>query len=195
VSLVADPVGFAGDCLEVRRRRLLDAPLIHTVLPRNIKKALGDLDVQGTQHVFVDTPPSTWPQILGFADPVLVPISPSVWELRALKKSLPAIRSHASSLAFVCCRASKEVRRDEAEVLEELATLGQMIRATMRERVIYTDAFVHEYSAFQDKRHGYPAAKQTTAAAARKLTNTPTFCGFFVAFLSRGGSAMLWEKG
>jgi hypothetical protein len=100
VLLDADPLGFAGDCLEVGRHRLLDTPAVHAVLPRNIKKALWDWDVQGTQHVFVDAPPSTSPELLGCADLVLVPISPGVWELSALKMNLQAIRSHASSSAL-----------------------------------------------------------------------------------------------
>jgi hypothetical protein len=37
--------------------------------------------------------------------------------------------------------------------------LGPVFTATMRERVIHTEPFIRGYSAFEDRRHGDPAAE------------------------------------
>jgi chromosome partitioning protein len=166
VLLDTDPLGFALDCCEVRRRRLLDTPGARAVQPSKVKEMLVELEAQGVQYVIVDTAPSTLttsPELLSYGDLVLVPASPNVWELRALERSLPAIRDAASLFAFVWCRASKVVRKDQAAGLKELAMFGQVFSATMRERVIYTEPFVHGYSAFEDKRHGDPASEDILA--------------------------------
>src|ERR1700733_8249903 len=113
VLLDTDPLSFALDCCEVRRRRLLDTPGAMAAQPSNIKEVLVDLEAQGVQYAIVDTAPSTIStslELLSYGDLVLVPTSPSVWELRALERSLPAIRDVARSLAFVWCRAGRLVR-------------------------------------------------------------------------------------
>ena len=166
VLLDTDPLGFALDCCNVRRTRLLDTPGARATRPQGVEKALLELKAEGAQYVIVDTPPSTvstFPELLGYGDFLLVPVDPSVWELRALKRSLPAIRRAARPFAFVWCRTSKIVRKDQAACMEELATFGQVLRASMRERVIYTEPFVNGYSAFEDKRRGDPAAEDVFA--------------------------------
>jgi chromosome partitioning protein len=166
VLLDTDPLGFAIDCCEVRRGRRLDTPAARAAQPSKVKEVLAELEAQGVQYAIIDTAPSTlstFPELVSYGDLVLVPTSPSVWELRALKRRLPAIRAAARSFAFVWCRASKIVRKDQAVGLEELAMFGPVFSATMRERVIYTEPFVHGYSAFEDKRHGDPASEDVLA--------------------------------
>jgi chromosome partitioning protein len=166
VLLDTDPLAFALDCCEVRRRRLLDTPGARAVRPSNIMEVLVELEGKGVRYAIVDTPPSTLstsPELLSYGDLVLVPASPSVWELPALERSLPAIRDAARSFAFVWCRATKVVRKNQSAGLKELAMFGQVFRAAMRERVIYTEPFVHGYSAFEDKRHGDPASEDILA--------------------------------
>jgi chromosome partitioning protein len=179
VLLDTDPLGFAVDCCNVRRARLLDTPSARAVRPRDVEKALLELKAEGAQYVIVDTPPSTvstFPELLSYGDFVLVPADPSVWELRAIKRSLPAIRAAARPFAFVRCRASKIVRKEQAACMEELATFGQVFGASMRERVIYTEPFVNGYSAFEDRRRGDPAAEDVFAIWAEvreRLAATP----------------------
>ncbi len=166
VLLDTDPLGFALDCCKIRRTRLLDTPDARAVRPQDVENALHELKTEGARYVIVDTPPSTvstFPYLLGYGDFVLIPTDPSVWELRALKRSLPAIRAAARSFAFVWCRASKIVRKDQATCMEELATFGEVFGASMRERLIYTEPFIHGYSAFEDRRRGDPGAEDVFA--------------------------------
>jgi hypothetical protein len=101
--------------------------------------------------------------MLRCGDLVLVPVDPTVPELRALRKALPAIRPASRSLAFVWCRASKIHRAEHAAGLIELASLGSVSKANTRERAIYTEPFVHGSAAFEDKRNGDAASEDVFA--------------------------------
>lgn len=164
--LDADPLGFALACCEVRARRFLETPRTEAVQPPKLREVLANLQAEGVRYVIIDTPPSTLsinPKMLSYGDLVLVPVDPSVPELRALRKSLPAIRAAAKSFAFVWCRSRKIVRAERAASLIELTSLGPVLNATMRERTIYTEPFVHGYAAFEDKRNGDAASEDVFA--------------------------------
>jgi chromosome partitioning protein len=164
--LDADPLGFALECCEVRRRRFLDTPQAEPATPKGVSEALAELESGGTRYTVLDTPPSITAgnlEMLRYGDLVLVPVDPTVPELRALRKALPAILAASRSIAFVWCRASKILRADHAAGLIELASLGSVFKANMRERAIYTEPFVHGYAAFEDKRNGDAASEDVFA--------------------------------
>lgn len=92
--LDADPLGFAFDCCEVRHRRFLETPVAEPVTAIGVSEALAELEACGTRYAILDTPPSTIAanlEMLRCGDLVLVPVDPTVQELRALRKALPAI--------------------------------------------------------------------------------------------------------
>jgi hypothetical protein len=77
--LDTDPLGFALDCCNVRRKLLLDTPGARAAQPGNVENALRELNADGVQRVIVDMPPSkvsTFPELLDYGDIVLIAADP-----------------------------------------------------------------------------------------------------------------------
>jgi hypothetical protein len=78
-------------------------------------------------------------------------------------KRCPRFALHPDHLLSFGAALAKILRAEHAVGLIELASLGSVFKANMRERAIYTEPFVHGYTAFEDKRNGDAASEDVFA--------------------------------
>ncbi len=146
VIIDLDPQGSALDWGRTRAaidRKPEEGPLVIASAPDQLSQTLEILADTGAQMVFLDTAGTIGPDIeaaLAASHLVLIPVTPSVCDLKACLATARAARQLGKSFAFALnsCPTGQQRIHDAAALLSKLSVLAG---EPVHRRIVYQDAF------------------------------------------------------
>lgn len=90
-----DPQGSAGDWCNQRKRAGIDTPRYAPIALGELDDKLKALEAAGAEYLFIDTAPSVGAvnaELLAIADLILIPLNPTLVDLRARQGLTPRPR-------------------------------------------------------------------------------------------------------
>lgn len=122
--------------------RQAETPTFANVELADLGERLKQLEQDGTQIVFIDTPPQVTAviaQIISFADLVVIPSRPSPLDLRATSKTIELVEAAGKPMIFVINGAAQRATiTGEAAVM--LSQYGKVAPVTVFQRTDYARA-------------------------------------------------------